>query len=440
MEESKETLEGIHAEQASHEEPRKKSMRPRYGLLAALLLLLTLITVAIVWWRGGGSQTEGAEAKATANETATPDDPAPPGVAVASEVQMREIAVEPVVTRSIDIERETTGKVGFNEDRITPVFPNCAGRVTEVLVKKGDLVQVGQPLLVMESPDVISAENDLVAASTAENTAASAQDAARKALERAKNLREREAISTRELQESEAAYGRAKDEQHRTRAAVRVAEARLELYGKTSDEITELVELGRKNIGKVDERVVIRAPLSGTIVDRKVGQGQYVRQEGNEPLILLSDLTSLWVLAEVYESFLSRIHVGAPVTISVAAYPERKFPARISFINPTVDPETRTVHVRCVVANPNTLLKPEMFARISIGAATPQPFPAVPASAIFTQGADAFAFVEESTRRFRKRPVKVGRQVDGHILVESGLRVGERVASHGVLLLNGMVK
>src|SRR5262249_23655591 len=156
-----------------------------------------------------------------------------PGVAQASETQMRQISVEPVVERVIDLERETTGKVGFNEDRITPVFTNCAGRVIEVLAKKGDVVKAGQPLLVLESPDVVAVENDLAAAQAAESVASTSQDIARKVLERAKGLHEREAISTKDLQEAEAALARAEDDQHRTRAAVKVTEARLALYGKT---------------------------------------------------------------------------------------------------------------------------------------------------------------------------------------------------------------
>jgi cobalt-zinc-cadmium efflux system membrane fusion protein len=436
MEQTKENTETTHPESAPQESAAADTTRPRYGLLAALAV--ALIAGGIFWHYKSGGPQAAAETKDAAQETATPDASAPPGVAIASDVQMRQISVEAVEERSIDIERETTGKVAFNEDRITPVSSNCAGRVVQVLVKKGDFVKAGQPMFELESPDVVAAENDLAGAITAENTAASAQDVARKTLERAQQLHEREAISTRELQEAEAAYARAKDDQHRTRAAVRVAEARLAMYGKTAEEVALLGDLGRKNVGNVDDRVMIRAPITGTIVDRKIGQGQYVRQEASEPLAMLTDLSSLWVLAEVYESFLSRIRVGAPVTISVAAYPEKKFPARISFINPTVDPETRTVRVRCVVANEGMMLKPEMFARISIGAAAPRPFPVVPTSAIFTQGADAFVFVEESPRHFRKRQVQVGRRVDGHILVENGLKTGERVATHGVLLLNGM--
>jgi cobalt-zinc-cadmium efflux system membrane fusion protein len=442
MEQLKEHAETTPPDSERHESKAVDAPRPqygfRYGRLAAVALPLVLVAGGLVWYYKGGVAMRAAESSAAAHESPTPDPAAPPGVAIATESQMRQISVEPVSERSVDLERETTGKVGFNEDRITPVSANCAGRVVQVLVKKGDVVKAGQPMFELESPDVVAAENDLVGAITAENTAVSALDVARKAAERARQLHEREAISTRELQDAEAAYDRAQDDQRRNHAAVRVAEARLAMYGKTAEEVNRLGDLGRKNVGAVDDRVIIRAPISGTIVDRKVGQGQYIHQDAADPLAMLSDLSSLWVQAEVYESFLSRIRVGEPVTISVAAYPDRKFPARISFINPTVDPETRTVRVRCVVANPQMLLKPEMFARVSIGAAAPRPYPAVPASAVFTQGADNFVFIEESPRHFRKRQVRAGRRVDGDILVESGLNAGDRVATHGVLLLNGM--
>jgi RND family efflux transporter MFP subunit len=157
-------------------------------------------------------------------------------------------------------------------------------------------------------------------------------------------------------------------------------------------------------------------------------------------LFLISNLATVWVLADVFESYLAAIRIGQPVQITVPAYPERRFPARISFINPTVDPETRTVRVRCLVPNPGGLLKPEMFAHVDIGAATPQPEPVVPTGAIFTQGEESFVFVEEAPKQFRLRPVKAGRAVDGYTMIESGLKADERVAAGGVLLINRILQ
>src|SRR5581483_5880593 len=136
---------------------------------------------------------------------------------------------------------------------------------------------------------------------------------------------------------------------------------------------------------RADSRVEIRAPFSGTIVERKVGPGQFVKLDAQDPLFTISDLSTLWVQADVYESFLANVRVGEPVSITVAAYPNRVFRAHVSFISPTVDPATRTVHVRCVVQNAGNLLKPEMFAKIKLGAAIPQALPVVPTGAIVAQ-------------------------------------------------------
>src|SRR5207302_10647907 len=115
---------------------------------------------------------------------------------------------------------------------------------------------------------------------------------------------------------------------------------RMALLAKSGDEITPLESA---LTDQIDRQIVLRAPIVGTIVDRKVGLGQYIKPDSPDPLYLISDLSTVWVTADVYENDLSRIHVGAPVQIRVTAYPDREFPARISAINPTVDPSTRTV-------------------------------------------------------------------------------------------------
>src|SRR5262249_57799732 len=109
-------------------------------------------------WRGGKSQSAAPRVEA---QTPVASPVVSNEFTINDEEQLRQIAVEPVAERTLDMERETTGRVGFNEDRVTPVFTNCDGRVVESLAKKGDVVKAGQPLLIVESPDLIQAENDL---------------------------------------------------------------------------------------------------------------------------------------------------------------------------------------------------------------------------------------------------------------------------------------
>src|SRR5262249_20717356 len=128
------------------------------------------------------------------------------------------------------------------------------------------------------------------------------------------------------------------------------------------------------------------------------------------------------------------------VEVRVAAYPHLMLPARIAAIAPTVDPTSRTVRMRCLVQNIEGLLKPDMFAKIKVRALTPHTVPVVPVGAVVAQGSETVVFVEEAAGRFRQRQVQRGREMQGALVVQSGVRPGERVVTHGVLLLNALFK
>lgn len=414
---------------AFHEaHPHVRHLRVKTHLIVtAAALVLAIIAAAIYWPRHSGQQVA---AEHTAKAT-TPSIPA--DVALADEGELQQLTIEPVSLRSISVERETTGKVAFNEDRMTPVFTPYAGRVIEVLANKGAVVKAGEPLLIVEAPELVAVQNEFHAARADVDKSKIALDFAQKAAERARALHEREALATKDLQQAETELLRAQEELRRDQAAVNVIENKLALFGKTP---AEIAQLANQTGGSLDRRVVIRAPLNGTVVERKVGPGEYIKPDLPDPLFMLSDLSTLWVQADVNESYLSSIRVGSPVQISTAAYPERAFPARVSFINPTVDAETHTVRVRCVVSNNGGALKPEMFAKIKIGAATPTPVPAVPTGALFTLNNDNYVMVEETHGRFRRRAVKALREENGFTLLAAGLTPNERVVTKGVLLLN----
>jgi len=347
--------------------------------------------------------------------------------------QLRQVAIEPVGARTITLDRNATGKVGFNEDRLTPVFTPYAGRVLELLANKGENVSKNRPLVILESPELVAAQNDLASARSDLTKAKIGLDTAQVVAERARRLHEQEAIATKDLQQAEADLTRAQDEYRRAQVALAAVENRLSLFGKDPKEIASLGE-------RVDRRVVIRAPIAGTIVDRKIGPGQYIKPDAPDPLFLISDLATLWILADVYESDVALIHVGEPVEVKVPAYPARIFPAHISFVSPTVDPTTRTVRVRCLVQNSQGLLKPDMFATIKIGAAAQQSVPVVPASAVVSEGDSSLVFVEEGNGRFRRRQVQVGQEIGLKVAIASGLSVSERIATRGGLLMNELSK
>jgi cobalt-zinc-cadmium efflux system membrane fusion protein len=279
----------------------------------------------------------------------------------------------------------------------------------------------------------VATVHDLTEAQADAQKAQIALEAAIKATDRARNLNSLEALSTKELQAAEADLARAREDNRRASAAVSVMRNKLSLFGKTPDEVRQLEE---SVTDQLDKRIEIRAPLAGTIVDRKVGPGQYIKPDTPDPLFLIGDLSHVWVNADIYETQLQQVRIGSPVTISVAAYPERQFPASISAINPTLDPNTRTIHVRCTVTNPAGLLRPEMFATIRIGNLASRKAPVVRSTAVLTQGNNAFVLREESPGHFTRRQVKAGRGVGDYTVIEDGLSENDRIVTTGALLLN----
>lgn len=375
-------------------------------------------------------------AVAEKTNVAAPAAPVPPDVFVAEEQELSQITISTVGERNLQVPTETTGKVAFNEDRMTPVFTPYAGRVVELTGAKGQMVKAGQPLMVIESPDYVAAQNDLGAALSELEKSNIALRAAQKIAERLRSLHEREAIATKDLQQAESDLLRVQEEVRRDEAAIAVARNKLALFGKDPAEVDQIQKQLKE---KIDRRVVIKAPITGTIIERKVGPGQYVKPDSPDPLFLISDLSTLWVMADVYESVLPTIKIGLPVQITTAAFPNAYFPARISYINPTVDASTRTVHVRCVVPNEGGRLKPDMFAKIKIGGAGTKAVATVPSSAVFSINGAPFVLIEESHAHFRRRAVTIGQEVDGTTLVESGIKPGDKVVSHGALLLNNSI-
>ena len=433
-----ETAPSVHQEEPRATTPSPVSTPPRRRgrrrfVWLAVVLLGGLAGMA-VWQRW---DLQAVWARLGLLPVEEPAAPSPPPqateVAVLSEHQLPQLTIEPVREQPLTVERETTGKVSFNEERLTPVYTPYAGRVLEVLAHKGAAVRPGQPLLVLEAPELVTVQNDLAAARSDLTKARIGLDAARVAAERARGLYTQGAIATKDVQQAELELARAQDEQQRAQAVLAGVEHRLALFGKKPDEIARLGN-------QVDRQMVLRAPIAGTIVERKVGLGQYLRADASDALFLLADLSTVWVLADVYESDLADMRLDTPVEISVAAYPHLTLPARVAAIHPTVDPASRTVRVRCLVQNTEGLLKPDMFANITVRSLTPHTVPVVPAGAVVSQGTETVVFVEEEAGRFRQRQVQLGREMQGALVVQSGVRPGERVVTHGVLLLHALFR
>ena len=178
------------------------------------------------------------------------------------------------------------------------------------------------------------------------------------------------------------------------------------------------------------------SPLSGLIADKQVNPGMEVRPDLQNPLFVVSDISRLWLLADVPERYLADVKPGQEVSILSDAYPQMSFPAVVEKVGVALDPTTRRVQVRCLVRNTDQKLRPEMFARVYFLADGNKRAVRVPNSALISEGLYSFAFIETQPGRFERRQVNVVLRGPDSSFVDSGIRDSERIVTHGALLLN----
>ncbi len=300
-----------------------------------------------------------------------------------------------------------TGKVGFDEDHTQRVASPIDGRATRIMVELGDHVKAGQALLDISSPHVSEVQADA-------QKALQDLDIATKALDRATKLKLEGAVSEKEAAQAEADFKKAKSESARTNAQLR------SLSVSASDPTTT---------------AAIRAQIAGIVVERNILVGQEVRADAAQPLLTISNLGVVWVMADVYEQDLSMVQKGASVKIHVSAYPDKAFDGKVDYVGDVLDPVSRTVKLRCIVPNPGTQLKPEMFAKIELSELADKKAVILPSSAILTDSEHTRVFVSGSDHVYRQRLVTVGPEVDDHVRVLSGLKIGEQVVTDGAIFL-----
>jgi cobalt-zinc-cadmium efflux system membrane fusion protein len=251
---------------------------------------------------------------------------------------------------------------------------------------------------------------------------------ATQAAERAGRLHQEKALYLQERQRAEVDQSAALEELDRAKTEVRRAEEALEHLGVTNKE---------DPTGESGESIPVRAPVAGVVLEKHVTAGTAVTP--GTPLFVVSDLTGLWAMAEVDETRIPLVAAGRPAKVFVAAWPDRDFEAKVTFVGDAINPKTRRVTVRCQVPNPGGLLKPEMYARVALGESAPRPMVVVPEAAIQEMDGKPCVFVAQEGGRFEKREVALGASSEGLVEVRSGVAAGERIATQGSFLLKSQV-
>lgn len=315
------------------------------------------------------------------------------------------VRTEPVKAASGEDARSLVARVSFDERQVARLGSPVTGRVAEIRVVTGDAVKKGAALATVRAVDIASAQAQLADART------SRLQAEREA-ERAKRLVTEGAGSDAERLKAESALELARAEETRAGAA-------LGAIGGAAGSAT----------------FTIKSPLDGSVVERNVAVGSQVTDSADKPLLIVADLSKVWVLADVYEQDLPFVQKGQPVVVRVLAFPERTFDGTLSYVSQVLDTNTRSATARVELDNTSGILKPGMMARveargISRGTVT------VPTSALLARRDQFFAFVKRADGTFEEREVKVAEQHGQHTTLLSGLRLGEDVVVEGAILLD----
>ena len=276
-----------------------------------------------------------------------------------SDSEWATLTVEAVEQRPFRTERATEGKIAVDEDRSTPIFSPYAGRVTKLLARPGDGVSAGQGLFTIEATDMVQAQNDFIATVSALNKARAQLNLAQIVERRNKDLYEGKAVALKEWQQSQNDLTAAQNDLRSAESALEAARNRLRILGRSDAEISEF-----QNTGRISAETPIYAPIAGTIVQRKVGPGQYVNASASDPVFVIGDLSTVWLVAFVRETDAAFVQAGQDVQFTVLAYPDRTFTAKINYVATALDPASRRLMVRATIDNPDTLLKPEMYANV----------------------------------------------------------------------------
>lgn len=331
----------------------------------------------------------------------------------------------------------TPARVGFNAEAMAHVGSPLRGRVVEIKVRLGQDVKKGDELCIIESPELGEAQADLLQKRVAKDSAGPVVDLAKASWDRAKGLYEQtQGTSLTEVQRREAEYKGAVAAQRAADAAVTASENRLHLLGMNQAAVDAFLKTG-----EVAPRYSIHAVIDGQVVQREVTLGELVSPD-REAIMVLADLSNVWVLADVPEAKLAEIAVGAKAWVKVGSSDSKPLEGQVAFISPMVDMTTRTAQVRIEVATKDLPLKPGMFAQVEIVISTaagmePTPMVAVPDVAVQTvEGGPAiFVPVEGEPNTFAKRGVTIGKTIGGLVPIYSGLVEGERFVVAGTFIL-----
>lgn len=336
---------------------------------------------------------------------------------------VREIVFQP--------ERQAEGKIAIADDNTTAVFPPYNGRVTAIFAREGERVEQGQPLFRMDSTDLVQAQNDLVTATATLAKAQNQLNLQQTIEQRMHKLFDIHGAALKDWQQAQADLTSAQNDQKSAQIALMAAQDRLHILGQSDKIITQVAESGRTTTD-----LNVPAPISGFVLQRKLGIGQYLSQGATDSVFTIGNLSSVWLVANVRESDAPFVQVGQPVEVRVTAYPDKVFEAKITYVAASVDANTHRLPIRAEVANTDGLLKPEMWANFSIATGASRKALAVPEQAIIYEGDSARVWVADKDHALKAHEIVTGITNGKNVEIISGVTAGDDVLTQGSIFID----
>jgi cobalt-zinc-cadmium efflux system membrane fusion protein len=343
------------------------------------------------------------------------------------------VEVQPAVAQAVAAPITAAGQLQMNEDRTWQVGAVIEGRIVAFPVHLGDSVQAGEVIAQMHSHEVHDSRASRRQAVAEKEKLKVVAEQALRVRDRTRRLFELKAASREQVE--------AADTQYRS-AQLNVSNAQAEV-DKTEAHLTEFLDVPHEDSARAEvradeaDRVPIKAPASGTVMERRVNVGSVVST--GDPVITISDLSSLWLIAAVNEADLSRIRPGQDVRVSVRAYSDKTFPGKVFQLGERLDPHTRTLQVRVLVSNIQGMLKPDMFTTAEFSGRPEGSAVHVPETAIQEINGTSVVFVRTSAQTFGIKKVKVGRRLNRQVEILSGIDAQTPVVVSGAFLLKSQL-
>jgi RND family efflux transporter MFP subunit len=313
--------------------------------------------------------------------------------------------------------QQATGVIQANSYRETPVMSLVGGIVRSVGPELGQSVRKGQTVAIVSSNDLAEAQSKYLSVMAELEEHHKHHGRTEKLVEIGAASREEFEMATTKLKAAESELANLRQ--------------RLLLLGLSSQRVSAL-----RSTSQISSEVSLLAPASGTVTSRSVNSGEVI--EANKELLRVTDLSSVWVVGQVYEKDLGKVHIGSGAGITTDAYPGRIFRGKVSYVDPRVDPQTRTAQARIELANPGQQLKIGMYVNVAFAAlaGAGSTVPVVPLSAVQNMGNRQVVFVATSDPNvFAMRFVRLGPETSGYYPVLEGLGVGDRIVSEGSFML-----